>query len=311
MGLAVVLGAFASTARADAEKAKQLVAEAEALVTAGDLLGAAAKYRAAYKEEPLPEHICNVGVAYHKAADLPRSHRYLNQCVAMGSSLDPSYRETLRRVVDGIEAKLAAGDFTPIDLALRPASTLVTFEGGKPYDEEIVGGGRIWVPYGTYRLVARAAGHADKTVDVTASSHAAVPLAITLDKAPVELAPTPPVVPPVAPSLERPTVVEVRRSKVPALVGTGATAALAITGLVFYVQARGAIADAEAADITIDRYRELHDDAHGKQRIAWIAGGLAAGAAVISGVLWVRALRSPARVEVTSTGTGVAIRGQF
>ena len=299
-----------STARADTEKAKQLVTEAEALVAAGDMLGAAAKYRAAYKEEPLPEHICNVGVAYHKAADLPRSHRYLNQCVAMGSSLDPSYRETLRKVVDGIEAKLAAGNFTPIDLALRPASTLVTFEGGKPYDEEIAGGGRIWVPYGTYRLIARAGGYADKTVDVTASSHAALPLAITLETAPVEVT-TPTVAPPVAPPIDRPTVVEVRRSKVPAIVATGASAALAITGLVFYVQARGSIADAEATDITIDRYRELHDDAHAKQRIALITGGLAVGAAVVSGVLWVRALRSPARVEVTSTGTGVAIRGSF
>jgi hypothetical protein len=291
------------TASADPERAKQLSAEADALVANGDLIGAAAKFRAAYAEEPRPEHICNSGVAYHKAKDLPRSHRYLNQCVSMGGSLEPAYRENLKKVVDSIEQKLVGGEFTPIDISLAPSTAVLVLEGGKPFDEELIGGGRIWVPYGVYRFVVRAPGFVEKSSNVTAIGHAAMPLRVTLEPAPIEK-PKPIEAPIVEPAVVGP-------SKVPAIAVSITAGALAVTSLYFYMRARGYVSDAESDEITVDEYRDLHDKAHSNQRIAWVVGGLAGAAAVASGILWWRVLRAPAQVEVTTSGTGVAIRGRF
>jgi hypothetical protein len=309
VAITLVLG----TAHADPERAKQLSAEADALVASGDLLGAAAKFRAAYKEEPRPDHMCNSGVAYHKAKDLPRSHRYLNLCVSMGGSLDPAYRENLRKVVDSIEQKLVAGDFTPIDIAVEPQAAVLTIEGGKPYDEEIVGGGRIWVPYGAYRFIVRAPGFVEHRAEVTANKHAAIPLRVTLEKQ-IEK----PVEKPVERPIEKPIepVVTPHRtpSKLPAIVATSATGAFAIASLVFYVRARGFNDDAADPSNTRAEFVDLRDKATSNQRISWVLGGVAGAGAVVSGILWWRFLRTPTTIEVTSTstgGAGVAIRGRF
>jgi hypothetical protein len=309
VGTCITVVALAGTAHADAGTAKQLVAEAEALVASGDLIGAAAKFRAAYKEEPVPEHICNAGVAYHRAQDLPRSHRYLNQCVTMGSSLDASYRDSLRKVIDALEAKLVVGDFTPIDLSLDPVAAIAAFEGGKPYDDEIVGGGRIWVPYGSYRLVVRAAGYLDKPVDVAASSDVAVPLRITLDRKPPD-APVvaPPPLPPQPP--ERVLVDAPRPSKLPAMLATGAAVLFGAASLWFYADAYDLVGQAEDA-MTRDEFDRLHDSAHDSQRNALIFGGLAGAAAAVAAWRWWHALRDPGQIEVTVSGSGVAVQGRF
>ena len=301
------------TAWADPEAAKKLSAEADALVASGDLIGAAAKFRAAYKEEPRPEHMCNSGVAYHKAKDLPRSHRYLNRCVAMGASLDQAYRENLRKVVDSIEQKLVAGDFTPIDIAVEPQSAVLAIEGGKPYDEEIVGGGRIWVPYGTYRFVVRAPGFVEHRAEVTADTHAAIPLRVTLEKQPDK-----PIEAPIERPIEKPIQTEptdqpVRSLTLP-VIATGVTGALAVTSLIFYLRARGFNDDAADRENTRAEFLDLRDQAKSNQKISWVVGGVAGAGAVVSGILWWRFLRTPTTVEVTSTsrgGAGVAIRGSF
>ena len=307
-GAAIILVLSATVALADPDAAKRLSAEADALVTSGDLIGAAAKFRAAYKEEPRPEHMCNSGVAYHKAKDLPRSHRYLNLCVAMGGSLDPTYRDNLRKVVDSIEQKLVAGDFTPIDIAVEPSTAAVSIEGGKPYDEEIIGGGRIWVPYGAYRFVVRAPGYADARAEVTANAHAAMPLRVTLERQKVET--------PIEKPIEKPIVAETPRvvagrSKLAPVVATTVTGAVGVVALVFYLRGRGFVKDAESPQLTREEYEDLHDKAHSSQRISWILGGVAGAGAIASGILWWRYSRAPSQLEVTSTGTGVAIRGRF
>lgn len=303
--VAITLSVLSATGRADSEKAKQRNAEAEALVASGDLIGAAAKFRAAYKEEPRPEHMCNSGVAYHKAKDLPRAHRYLNQCVAMGGSLDPAYRENLRKVVESLEQKLVAGDFTPIDIALEPATAVLAIEGGKPYDEEIVGGGRIWVPYGAYRVVVRAPGFVENRSEVTANAHAAMPFRVTLEKQP-EVVPDKPIAAPIVTP-----IVTTRPSKAPAIIATATTGALGIAAIVFYVRARGLVDDAESPDNSIEQFDDLHDQAHTNQKVAWVAGGLAGAGAIVTGFLWWKVLRAPTSVEITSTGSGVAVRGRF
>jgi hypothetical protein len=233
----------------------------------------------------------------------------LNLCVSMGGSLDPVYRENLRKVVDSIEQKLVAGDFTPIDIALEPQAAVLVIEGGKPYDEAIVGGGRIWLPYGTYRIVVRAPGFAEGRSEITANSHTALPLRVTLEKQPEK-----PIEKPIERPIEKPieATVVARPSKVPAIIATGVTGAAAVVGLVFWLRARGFSADAEAAN-TIEEYDRLHDKMHTSQHISWVAGGIAGAGAIASGFLWWRVLRAPATVEVTTSpnGAGVAIRGRF
>lgn len=300
--------AVTATAAADPENAKALSAEAEALVGTGDLIGAAAKFRAAYKQEPRPEYMCNSGVAYHKAKDLPRAHRYLNACVAMGSALEVAYRENLRKVVESIEQKLVAGDFTPIDIAIEPPTAVLAIEGGAPYDEEIVGGGRLWVPYGSYRLLVRAPGFVDKRSDITANSHTAMPLRVTLEKAPDK-----PIERPIEKPIEAPIATPATRerpSKLPAIVATSATGVAGVVALAFYLRARGLVDDAEEAD-NEDDFNDRRDDAKTNQHRSWVIGGVAGVGAIVSGYLWYRVLRAPDGVEVSATGTGVAIRGRF
>lgn len=289
------------TAHADP---KQLTAEAEALVAAGDMLGAAAKYRAAFAEEPIPEHVCNAGVAYHKAQDLPRSHRYLNRCVTMGSALDPTYRENLRKVVESIEQKLVAGSFTPVDIALQPPTAAVAIEGGKVYDENIIGGGRIWLPWGSYTLIARADGYIEKRTGVKPENHGAIPITITLDKAPEK----PPIVvqAPVVQYVDKP-----RPSRLPAIIASAGAGVLAGVALVFYVRARSEVDEAESTTIDMNEFEEHRDNAKRYQHISWGFGAGALGVGVAAGYLWWRALRDPGRIEVTATGNTVGIRGSF
>ena len=304
--VAVITLLLGVTASADSEKAKQLSAEADALVASGDMIGAAAKFRAAYKEEPRPEHMCNSGVAYHKAKDLPRSHLYLNQCVSMGGSLDPAYRENLRKVVESIEQKLVTGDFTPIDIALEPPTAVLLIEGGKPYDEGIIGGGRIWLPYGEYRLLVRAPGFFDHRQELTATGHAAIPLRVALDQRGFEeKSRAQPIV------VEKPgAVAAAGPSKLTAIAVTGLTGASAIAAILFYVSARDAAKDAEEAG-AVEDYNDLHRKSHTHQRLSWELGALAGAGAIVSSVLWWRIMRTPERIEVTATGKGVAIRGRF
>jgi hypothetical protein len=288
--VAIALTVATATAAADPEKAKALSAEAEALVGTGDLIGAAAKFRAAFKEEPRPEHMCNSGVAYHKAKDLPRAHRYLNACVTMGSSLEVAYRDNLRKVVESIEQKLVASNFTPIDIAIEPPTGVLVIEGGKPYDEEIVGGGRLWVPYGAYRFVVRAPGFVESRSEVTANSHVAMPLRVTLEKQPEK-----PIEKPIETPIEKPiatpiTTVE-QPSKLPAIIATSATGAAGVGN-----------------ETSFDR---LRNKSKSNQHISWVVGGVAGVGAIVSGYLWWRVLRAPDGVEVTATGTGVAVRGRF
>src|SRR5438094_8539337 len=65
----------ARAAAADPAAADAAADAAMQLGQAGDLAGAAAKFRAAYQQDPTrPQFLCNVGVAYFNAgADLPRA----------------------------------------------------------------------------------------------------------------------------------------------------------------------------------------------------------------------------------------------
>ena len=66
--IALVVGAPIA-AVADPAEADRLAADAATLAKAGDFVGAAAKFRDAYKADPQPKLICNIGIAYQKAKD--------------------------------------------------------------------------------------------------------------------------------------------------------------------------------------------------------------------------------------------------
>src|SRR5438874_5540734 len=113
---AVIAIALAGRAGADPAKADALAADANTAVRAGDFAGAAAKFRAAYAEDPRPELVCNVGVAYYKANDLVRAHHYLSTCHATGEQLDAKFMANVEAVIGAVEAELAKGPYVRLDV---------------------------------------------------------------------------------------------------------------------------------------------------------------------------------------------------
>lgn len=306
------LAALAGSARADPATAAELASAAEALAARGELVVAAAKFREAFAADPRPEYACNVGVAYYKADDLPRAHRYLRDCERIGTGLPGAYRDNVRAVLASVEGRLTAGDFFPVDFVLEPTAATIAVAGGLPHDEPLVGSGRAWFPFGAYRVTIRAADFVDKEVAIEQRTRDPIavreklerPLAPAIDPTPPVIEPTPAPVP--APGVIAPRVhpVEPRSSATPtlALATSAATAALAISAGVLYLQARGSNRDAEG-QADYGEFVRLRDRATSLQRVAWITGGLAGAGAVVSGLLWYR-WRSSTRVDVTPAGAG-------
>jgi hypothetical protein len=281
-----MVAAMCAPARADTGTAKALADEADRLASGGDYVAGALKYRAAFGEDPRPEYICNVGVAYYKALDFPAAHRYLEQCLAAGTQLDAAFIANVHEVVAAVEQKLVAGDFTPVDIAVVPASaaTMLTSDTGqRPYDEPIVGSRRVWVPFGVYRVTVTGGGYIDHHQQMMV--HDRAPLALRV-------------------KLERPRTPP---SKIPP-VATG-VAALVIGGLAagMYLTASN---DADTARQIPDvmTYSTLHDSYKKWQTRSYVALGAATACAAVSGYLWYRATRHPrARVEVEANAQAATI----
>ena len=306
---------------ADTAGADRAAKDAQALAARSDFVGAAGKYREAFALDPRPDLMCNVGVAYYKAKDLPRSHRYLEQCLTIGTSLDRGFLDSVKKVLAAVQQRLETGDFTPVDLLVQPTTATTSVEGGAPFDEPIVGSRRVWFPFGSYRLTIHAAGHVDRIVELDAKERTARAISVALQRAPAETGPAEdPAQPPgegsaalgsgstsviVTPPPPPPPPVASRRSIVPPLAATIATVAAGGVTLAFWLGAKGR---AEDAGLTDDRgeYDRLVGEARDKQRMAWVFGGVAGAAAIASGVLWVRYTQAP-RVEVQANGAGGAI----
>lgn len=323
----VVAGVFvlaASTlAFADRDGAERAIAEAKARAANSDFLGAAAKYREAHAAEPRPDLMCNVGVAYYKAKDLPRAQRYLEQCLAIGTSLDRAFIDNVKKVVAAVESTLAAGNFTPVDLFVQPSTATTTVEGGIVFDEPIVGSRRVWFPFGNYRLVVHATGHVDRVLDIAATDRKPITASVALERAPAETGratDTGPVTETTPDSgtfkagadttiterpLPPPPPPERRRSMVAPIVATAAAAGAGGAALGFFLAARGSADDAGKATDMV-RYNELRDQAIDHQHISWGFAAAAGAAAIVSGVLWYRYASVP-RVEVQASGSGAAL----
>jgi hypothetical protein len=178
VAIATLLGLAAPSHADPSQDAKRLAAD-------GDFIGAAAKFREAYAATGSPELVCNVGVAYYKASDLPRAHRYLHQCQQVGSSLDRSFMQQVTAVLQAVEGNLATGDFTPVEITVEPASATakITVVDGRPHDDAFEPGQVLWFPHGTYQVLVAAPGYAGKRSALTVNGHQRVTLHVKLDEA--------------------------------------------------------------------------------------------------------------------------------
>jgi hypothetical protein len=312
--------------------ADQATAAANAAAAKHDFTTAATRFREAYAADPRPELMCNVGIAYYKAKDLPRAERYLDQCELIGKALEPGFLASVAKVHAALVAKLAAGRFTPVDFAVEPPTASLAVVGGVPYDEPFVGARRVWFPFGTYRVSVHAEGYTDQIIDVDARDRAARPVKITLAPEPAagsasegsagassaaagsaaagsaaegsaaEAAGSGSTA---VPSPPAPPLVLAHRSRVPAIAASGATVALGATSIALW---RLAISRANRAGTRSDPtlYEADVDSARSWQKTSWIAGGVAGVAALVSAYLWYRS-SGTTRVNVEATGSSAAV----
>lgn len=303
MRVAVALLIVAWAIRADADPTQ----EAQDRAARGDFVGAAQKYREAFAEHPLPELLCNVGVAYYKAKDLPRADWYLSHCLEIGTTLDTAFLDNVKKVLAVVEDKLSSGDFAPINLLVTPATATTTI--ADVYDEPIPVAKKVWLPYGHHELKIHAEGYVDLMVPLDLKNRNMTALSIVLKKdEPIVVPPPHKTAPPPLPEKPGPIVTEHPRSKVAPVIATSATVGLAGGAVIAWVLARGKADDAGKASEANDlaAYNAAADGARRRQHIAWGLGGAAVVGAVVSGYLWVHA-----SVEVTPTSTTVAYVARF
>lgn len=301
--------AMSSAGRADdrVAAAKAESRAADELAAAQNYKGAAAKFRAAFRLDPLPGYVCNVGVAYQRAKDLPHAHIYLTECLRVGrSALDASFLGLVRKALDEVEATLHNQDFARVDVGVTPQDATLTISSFES-DEQFVGPHVIWLPFGTHTIDVRASGHAPAKQSIVVRTRDPQTVSIALARQPASAEPTAGGAQPGDGAAPPPTPgASVRPSKVPALVATGATVALAGVAVTAFVKARSIADTAGSPDIDRDEYNRRVDRTRNWQHASWAFAGLAGAGAVVSAYLWVRASRTPS-VEVTPSATGASV----
>lgn len=295
----LAVATIASPAGAQPSAADELVRQAEAKAKSGDFVEAAALYRNAYAAEPRAELICNVGVAYHKAGtELPRAQLFLSRCLDRGSVLDPKFVAAVRAVLTSVEEQLRAGEFTPVDIVTIPASTTVSISSFA-VDEGFIGPRLVWLPFGTYTFTFTAEGYVTRSETIVAAARERVQRTVTLERPVFEVVPD-------APPPRRELRAAPRPSKLPAIAVTAVTVGAAVFTVIAFQrahdradQASYAVSDGVFAD---DRaYVSSWNTRMG------IGGVVALLGAAGSGLLWSRALRAPAMVEVDAGAKHAAL----
>ena len=318
----IAIAALAGRGAADPQTAADPQREAERLAKAGDYVGAAARFRAAYAADPRPELMCNVGVAYFKAkTEMPRAQLFLSRCLERGSALDKKFIDSVRAVLGLVEDQLRAGDFTPVDVNVTPASGTIAISDFAA-DERFLGSRIVWLPFGKHTLSVSAEGYIPKQTDIATGTHERLQVQITLERAPVaEPAGTSTgtgsgsdsgsgsaVLPPPPPTPRREAVHHetARPSIVPPLVTTGVTIAALVVGGVAYGKARDRATLSQYA-VTDDVRNRDGDYIRKWNMVTWATGAVALAGAVTSGLLWARGVRAGSNVEVSPTPGGASL----
>jgi hypothetical protein len=315
-------------ARADPQTANRIAAEADALAQTKDFLGAAAKFREAYAADPRPDLICNVGVAYHKAQELPRAQLYLSRCLERGSALRGKFIDDVRTAMSRLEASLKSGRYTPVDVVVEPRIATVAIDAFAA-DETFEGGRTIWLAFGTYQVTVRADGYRSQTVPLITKDRVVLPLRVTLEREAVVAPPqrdlepvtkAPQAGPDAVGSTtapERPTpapAASPRPSMVPAIAATAATVALASFAVIARLKA-GDHADHARFALDGDSYASEADATRRWNTFFGVGLAVAGASAVASGYFWYRVVKAPSstapRLEVSRHGASITLGGQF
>ena len=300
-----VLTAALGTAGADVDA---VVREAREKVQAGDFLGAAAKFREAYRSEPKPDYVCNVGVAFHKAASRPLlAHLYLSLCLERGKgAVDRAFLDTVSATLDELEKTLKAGSFTPVDVTVTPATATVTIAALGP-DDSFVGSRVVWLPWGEQMVTVSADGYLEQTQTITAAGHDRMALRVVLAR------PAPQPQPPQPQPQPQPAPVAVeRRSLIPPIAASAVVVGAVAVSTVGFLKAHHQ-ADIAAFAVTPDVFKDDKKLVDKWNTVFGVSAVVAVVAAGASGYLWYRALHPVTRLEVNAgpTGGSVTLRGRF
>ena len=306
--LAIALLLVGEAAHADPKTADRLADDAAALAKLGEFDRAAAKFREAYRADPRPDLMCNVGVVYYRARDLPRAQRYLEQCVQLGASIDKAYLATVVQALASVDAALRAGDFTPVSFLIEPNQASLTAIGGAPFDEPILGSRVVWFPYGAYTIVVHAEGFVDRSIAIEARTREPMTRPVTLVRAPdivVQRQPpphrdAPPPLPP-SPSYTKP------------IIATAVAGVTAAASLVSYGLARRRASDANrASDAMLEPdYDDARRAAHAWQVVSIATLAVAAISGAAATYLWVDATRHVDIEPTAGGGATVTFGGRF
>jgi hypothetical protein len=290
VALAVLLAS--SHARADHDAAERAAADAATLAGKGDFAGAAHAFHTAYIAEPRPDLICNAGVAYQRANDLPRAHLFLTECVLHGTSMNAKFIEDVRANISALETTMRAGDYTPFDITVEPAAATIAIEGYQ-VDEAFVGARVVWLPFGPHRITVRAEGYAEQSIATPARDHTTVPIHVQLERPGKDVPPPPP--PPKVPA-------DSPRASLPVIMAGGATGAAIVLGTVAFALGHH---DADQAHFALTQkaFKEDSDRANTWNVVLGASSIVAIAGAAATTYLFLRYQKST-HVEAFATPTG-------
>jgi hypothetical protein len=299
----------------DRAAGKLLADEAGAKAKAGDFAAAAALFRRAYARDPRVEYLCNVGVAHHRAADLPRAEQSLSECLARGAAIDAAFLDAAGKALADVRARLRRGRFAPLEIVVSPRDAEVEVSAFAP-DPPLIGPRTVWVPVGATTLTVRAAGHVSKTVPVAVDKAGPRRVEVVLEpepRAPADPAdPTGPSGPdpgrgarPDPVRLDPPTPRSPSRRWIAGATGTAVVGAASVAS---YLYARALAGDISGLEGPADYDAEVAS-ARRFQRGAWVGAGLTVVGAGVTTWLWTRRHRGAGRTTevalVPAAGGGV------
>ena len=318
-------------------RADALIAQANMFAASGDFANAAVKFQDAFAVEPRPELICNVGVAYNKANDLPRAQRFLTDCTRVGTALDGDFMTAVRERLASIEMQLRAGHFKPVTITVSPAAGASVTIADWGTRERLVGSRIVWLAFGVHELDATADGYRaeHRTLTVTTRDPTTVSFELARVLEPVAsrgtsaTTPSPPsagaspppaprvatsdadttVAPPIAPPAESSSA----PSRTPAYVFAAVTGVALVAAIASYVETSHAV-DHIDVNGSQTQYQDGVDSAHHWRDTFYAATAVTVVAAGVTAYLWTRA-RPSSHTELnivpSSSGAAALLSGSF
>jgi hypothetical protein len=157
----------------------EVVAEGQALAQAGKIAESLPLFREAAQREPTAAHQCLVALTWFRLGRLPEARLRLDRAVAAGDERPDWCADAM--LGRDIDRALAAGAYGAVDLEVRPAGEAppqVDIGALAPGEVAAVPG-RVWLPWGNYRVAIRWPGQPDIFQDVAVSGKQPVPLVLT------------------------------------------------------------------------------------------------------------------------------------